>query len=59
MVSSGAKAPNLERHCVMYSHLLYANFGRATHVYNNVGNFKKFFKLAIGLFDETLERIPL
>ncbi|KAI2500547.1 Plant transposon protein [Fragilaria crotonensis] len=56
--SRPGKAPNLERHRVMYSHLLYNDFWGPTPVYNDI-YFKKFFKLPIGLFDEIVERIAL
>ena len=56
--SRPGKAPNLERHRVMYSHLLYNDFWGPTPVYNDI-YFKTFFKLPIGLFDEIVERIAL
>jgi hypothetical protein len=56
--SRPGKAPNLERHRVMYSHLLNRDFWGPTPVYNAT-YFKKFFKLPIGLFDEIVDRIQL
>ncbi len=56
--SRPGKAPNLERHRVMYSHLLYDDFWGPTPVYNEL-YFKKFFKHPIGLFNELAERIAL
>ena len=52
------KAPNLEQHRVMSSHLLYNDFWGPTPVYNKL-YFKKFFKLPIGLFNEIAEGIAL
>jgi hypothetical protein len=56
--SRPGKAPNLERHCVMNSHLLFNNFWGATPVYNAM-HFRKFFKFPIGLFNNIVERIVL
>ena len=56
--SRPGKAPNLERHRVTYSHLLYNDFWGATPVYNAM-YFRKFFKLPIGLFNDIVERIVL
>ena len=56
--SRPGKAPNLEQHRVMYSHLLYNDFWGPSPVYNAM-YFKKLFKLPIGLVDEIVERIVL
>jgi hypothetical protein len=52
------KAPNLERHRVMYAHLLFNDFWGATPVYNAM-YFRRFFKFPIGLFNNIVERIVL
>ncbi len=57
--SRPGKAPNLERHRVMYSHLLFNHFwGGANPVYNAM-YFRKFFKFLVGLFNNIVERIVL
>ena len=53
--SRPGKAPNLERHRVMYSHSLYNDFWGPTPTYNAT-YFKKFFKIPIGLFIDIVER---
>ena len=51
------KAPNLERHQVMYPHLLFYDFWGPAAVYNAM-YFKKLFKLPIaGLFDAIVNTI--
>ncbi|KAI2502215.1 Plant transposon protein [Fragilaria crotonensis] len=54
--SRPGKAPNLERHRVRYSHLLYNDFWGPTPVYDDL-YFKKFFKLPKGLFDNIVEEL--
>jgi len=54
--SRPGKAPNLERHRVRYSHLLYNDFWGPTPVYDD-SYFKKFFKLPKGLFDNIVEEL--
>jgi Plant transposon protein len=54
--SRPGKSQNLERHRVMYSHLLFNDFWGPAPVYNAM-YFKKLFKLPIGLFDEIVNRI--
>jgi Plant transposon protein len=54
--SPPGRSPNLKRHRVFYSHLLYKDFWGPSPVYNAT-YFKRFFKLPIGLFNQIVERI--
>jgi hypothetical protein len=54
--SRPGKAPNLERHCVFYSYLLFNDFWGDAPVYNAM-YFKRFFKMPIGLFDSIVEDV--
>jgi hypothetical protein len=56
--SRPGKAPNLERHRVMYAHLWFNDFWGASPVYNAM-YFRRFFKFPIGLFNNIVERIVL
>jgi Plant transposon protein len=56
--SRPGKAPNLERHRVFYSHLLFKDYWGPQPVYNQM-YFKRFFKVPIGLFDDIVERVTL
>jgi hypothetical protein len=50
------KRPNIERHRVLYSHLLYQDFWGDSPVYDRV-YFKRFFKLPIELFDDIVDSL--
>jgi hypothetical protein len=50
------KAPNIERCCVFYSHLLFNDFWGNLPVYSPT-YFKRFFRLPIGLIDEIVTRV--
>jgi hypothetical protein len=50
------KAPNIERCCVFYSHLLFNDFWGDSPVYSPT-YFKRFFRLPIGHFDEIVTRV--
>ena len=54
--SCPGKAPNLERHRVRFSHVLYNDFWGPTPVYKHF-YFKKFIKIPIGLFNDIAEQI--
>jgi Plant transposon protein len=49
--SRAGKAPNVDRHRVLYSHLLFQDFWGHEPIYN-ASFFKRFFKIPIGLFDQ-------
>ena len=56
--SRPGKSPNLERHRVFYSHLLFNDFWGPSPVYNAT-YFKTFFKLPIGLFNQIVDDITV
>ena len=55
--SRPGKAPNLERHRVMYSHVLYNNFWGPTPVYNKL-YFKKFSSLRLACLVRLMKGLP-
>ena len=54
--SRPGKTPNVERHHVLYSHLLFNDFWGESTVYSPM-HFKRFFKLPIGLFDDIVLKV--
>jgi hypothetical protein len=53
------KRPNIERHRVMYLHLLYNHFWGESPVYYNKNYVKRFFKMLIELFDDFVEALVI